>query len=77
MRFRIFSYSKRNRKIISNHPGAEERLSALEYLAKNVFQLHGIDRSEKLVWRRKLNRANWLKSLRYSPADLIPGFSLC
>ena len=47
------------------------------YLAKNVFQLHGIDRSEKLVWRRKLNRANWLKSLRYSPADLIPGFSLC
>jgi transposase len=25
-------------------------------LAKNVFQVHGVDRNEKLVWRRKLNR---------------------
>jgi len=32
-------------------------------LAKNVFQVHGIDRSERLVWRRKLSRANWLKTL--------------
>jgi len=23
-------------------------------LAKNVFQLHGVDRSEKTIWRRKL-----------------------
>jgi transposase len=28
-----------------------------------VFQVHGVDRSEKVVWRRKLNRANWLKTL--------------
>jgi transposase len=32
-------------------------------LAKNVFQLHGVDRNEKPVWRRKLTRANWLKTL--------------
>jgi len=33
-------------------------------LAKNVFQVHGVDRQEKPVWRRKLNRAEWLKVLR-------------
>ena len=32
-------------------------------LAKNVFQVHGVDRSEKPVWRRRLSRANWLKTL--------------
>ena len=32
-------------------------------LAKSVFQIHGVDRSEKPVWRRKLNRAEWLKVL--------------
>ena len=35
-------------------------------LAKNVFQVHGVDRSEKVVWRRKLTRENWLKVLRQS-----------
>ena len=32
-------------------------------LAKNVFQVHGIDRSEKPVWRRKLSRGSWFKRL--------------
>jgi transposase len=32
-------------------------------LAKNVFQVHGVDRSEKAVWRRKLTRDSWLKVL--------------
>jgi transposase len=32
-------------------------------LAKNVFQLHGVDRSEKEIWRRKLVRADWMKVL--------------
>jgi transposase len=32
-------------------------------LAKNVFQVHGVDRHEKVVLRRKLNRAEWLKVL--------------
>lgn len=31
-------------------------------LAKNVFQVHGVDRSEKAV-RRKLVRADWIKAL--------------
>jgi transposase len=33
-------------------------------LAKNVFQVHGVDRNEKAVWRRKLRRESWLKVLR-------------
>ena len=32
-------------------------------LAKNVFQVHAVDRNEKPVWQRKLNRGNWLKVL--------------
>lgn len=32
-------------------------------LAKSVFQGHGVDRSEKAMWRRKLTRENWLKVL--------------
>ena len=32
-------------------------------LAKNVFQVHGVHRFEKVVWRKKLSRAEWLKSL--------------
>ena len=32
-------------------------------LAKDVFQVHGVDRKEKAVWRRRLARANWVKVL--------------
>lgn len=32
-------------------------------LAKNVFQLHGVDRAEKTVWRRKLVRGDWITAL--------------
>ncbi|MFN2277919.1 MAG: IS110 family transposase [Candidatus Promineifilaceae bacterium] len=32
-------------------------------LAKNVFQLHGIDRHGQAVWRRRLRRGQWLKVL--------------
>jgi transposase len=32
-------------------------------LAKNVFQVHGVDRTEKLVWRKKLSRGDWVKAL--------------
>ena len=32
-------------------------------LAKNVFQVHGVDRKEKGVWRRRLTRENWVKVL--------------
>lgn len=33
-------------------------------LAKNVFQVHGVDRHEKAVWRRQLTRKNWLRVLQ-------------
>ena len=32
-------------------------------LAKNVFQVHGVDSKEIPVWRRRLSREKWLKSL--------------
>jgi transposase len=32
-------------------------------LAKNVFQLHGVDRGERAVWRRRLRREDWIKVL--------------
>ncbi len=32
-------------------------------LAKNVFQVHGVDRHGKAVWRRRLTRDKWLKAL--------------
>lgn len=33
-------------------------------LAKNVFQVHGVDRNETTVWRRRLPRDRWLQALR-------------
>src|SRR5450755_4427360 len=32
-------------------------------LAKNVFQVHGVDRDERAVWKRKLKREEWIKVL--------------
>jgi len=32
-------------------------------LAKNVFQVHGVDRRGRCVWRRQLKRSNWLRAL--------------
>ena len=32
-------------------------------MAKNVFQVHGVDRKEKALWCRRLTRENWLKVL--------------
>ena len=39
-------------------------------LAKNVFQLHGVYRHGKAVWRRRLTRDKWLKVLLKSRAGL-------
>jgi transposase len=33
-------------------------------LAKNVFQVHGVDRSEKATWRRRLRREEWINVVR-------------
>jgi hypothetical protein len=32
-------------------------------LAKNVFQIHGVDRHEKPVWRQRLTRERWLQTM--------------
>jgi len=32
-------------------------------LAKNVFQLHGVDHKGKALWKRRLTRGKWLKVL--------------
>ncbi len=32
-------------------------------LAKNVFQVHGVDGSGRRVWKRQLKRHNWLRVL--------------
>jgi transposase len=32
-------------------------------LAKHVYQVHGVDRKEKAIWRRKLTRESWVKVL--------------
>jgi transposase len=32
-------------------------------LAKNIFQLHGVNRTETSTWCRRLNRDNWIKVL--------------
>ena len=33
-------------------------------LAKNVFQLHGVDEHEKPIWKRSLRRGQWLRELQ-------------
>ena len=37
-------------------------------LAKNVFQLHGVDRHEKPVWKKSLRRGQWLQELHHRVA---------
>jgi transposase len=47
-------------------------------LAKNVYQLHGVDRSGKMLWTRRLKRHQWLKVLldRTEPGCVI-GMEAC
>ncbi len=47
-------------------------------LAKNVFQLHGVERYGKAVWKRRLKRNQWLKALldRAEPGCVI-GMEAC
>ena len=32
-------------------------------LGKRVFHVHGVDRRERSVWRRKLSRGQWVEAL--------------
>jgi len=43
-------------------------------LAKNVYQLHGVDRHGKTVWKRRLRRNQWLQTL-LDKAE--PGCEIC
>ena len=47
-------------------------------LAKNVFQLHGVDRAETMVWKRRLKRGNWIQALqdKVEPGCII-GMEAC
>lgn len=47
-------------------------------LAKNVFQVHGVDRDERHVWKRKLKRDEWIKVLleKIEPGCVI-GMEAC
>lgn len=47
-------------------------------LAKNVFQVHGVDEHEKVVWRRSLKRNQWLGELqRRVPEGAEIGMEAC
>jgi len=47
-------------------------------LAKNIFQLHGVDRQGKTIWKRRLSRDKWLHELfkTVKPGTLI-GMEAC
>jgi transposase len=47
-------------------------------LAKNVYQLHGVDAREHVVWQKRLRRGNWLAELqRYVPKGAEIGIEAC
>ncbi len=47
-------------------------------LAKNVYQLHGVDRSGKTMWKRRLKRHQWLKVLLdKTEPDCVIGMEAC
>jgi len=47
-------------------------------LAKNVYQVHGVDRKDEPVWRRQLSRQSWLAAIvkKVEPASEI-GIEAC
>jgi transposase len=47
-------------------------------LAKNVYQLHGVDGNEKPVFKRRLRRDQWLKALfTHTDTDCVIGMEAC
>lgn len=47
-------------------------------LAKNVYQLHGVDAREHVVWQKRLRRGNWLSELqRCVPKGAEIGIEAC
>ncbi len=47
-------------------------------LAKNVFQVHGVDARENIAWQKSLKRVTWLAELqKYVPAGAEIGLEAC
>jgi len=47
-------------------------------LAKNVYQLHGVDRTGKTLWKRRLKRYQWFKALLdKTEPDCVIGMEAC
>jgi transposase len=47
-------------------------------LAKDVFQVHGVDAKEHAVWQKRLRRSTWLSELqRHVPAGAEIGLEAC
>ena len=47
-------------------------------LAKNVFQIHGVDRHGKTMWKRRLKRNQWLQAVSDKAGRLCDGYgSVC
>ena len=47
-------------------------------LAKNVFQVHGVDRREQAAWRRRLPRNRWLQAVaEVAPPGCEIGMESC
>jgi transposase len=47
-------------------------------LAKNVFQLHGVDARGKTVWQRRLSRKHWVSTLcQAAPTGCDVGIEAC
>jgi transposase len=47
-------------------------------LAKNVFQVHGVDQTEKPVWQRALKRSQWLSAVqKLVPQSAEIGMEAC
>ena len=67
-----------------NQPVKSEKKSVMEIirvgvdLAKNVYQVHGVDRKDKPVWRRQLSRGKWLAAIteKVQPGNEI-GIEAC
>jgi transposase len=43
-------------------------------LAKQVFQVHGVDRAERPAWCKRLKRSRWIADLE---RDVEPGCGFC
>jgi hypothetical protein len=49
---------------VTNGEGSKMKLTRVGVdLAKNVFELHGVDRAERPVWCKRLKRNHWIEEI--------------